>query len=65
MTEILYGIAGTYIVALLVWCALVLIWNALAPKLEAMLDRRRANRKKHVLRAENIPGTTGYRIKTR
>lgn len=64
MTEILYGIAGTYIVALLVWCALVLIWNALAPKLEAMFERR-ANRKKHALRAENIPGTTGYRIKTR
>ncbi len=65
MTEILYGIAGTYIVALLIWCVACVVWNALTPKLYGILERRRKNKHTSVLHLENIPGTTGYRIKAR
>lgn len=65
MADVLYEIMLVYLVALLVWCALVIVWNALAPKLSDALERRRAKRRARVLHVENIPGTTGYRIKAR
>ena len=65
MTEILYDITAMYLIALLVWCVACLVWWKVSPKLSDMLERRCQKRRARVLHAENIPGTTGYRIKTR